>query len=252
MGAEQIGDHRTGALVGHQRDLEPGRIIEQRRGEMHDRAAVSDREIGITALLCVDDVLQRLELRIRRHPQHERLTRHSGNRRKGFQRVVGDRLAERDRGREPARCAKADGVAVGLRLGERIHRDHAARTGTVLDDDRLAELLLQLGLHQPRDDIGAAARRMRQDPADRPIRKGAERSGAERADAHACQHNGQQKAANGCHRISSRSHDRNYAQAAIRASRPLAPPPPGARASAPGLVRSMDYRRSSLKSRIAG
>ena len=59
--AEQIGDHRTGALVGHQRDLQPGRMIEQRRGEMHDRAAVSDRELGIAALLCVDDVSQRLE-----------------------------------------------------------------------------------------------------------------------------------------------------------------------------------------------
>ena len=97
MRAEQIGHDRTGALVGHQRDVESGRIIEQRRGEMHDRAAVPDRQLGIAALLGVDHVAQGLERRIRpAPPSMNGWPDTRGDRLEGLQRDRRNRFAERE------------------------------------------------------------------------------------------------------------------------------------------------------------
>src|SRR3954454_16812429 len=85
------------------------------------------------------------------------------------------RFAERGAGGERTGGAHPDRVTVRLRLRERIHRDDTAGPGALLDDERLAEQLLQLGLHQPRDDVGAAARRMREDETDRSVGKCAPR-----------------------------------------------------------------------------
>jgi hypothetical protein len=57
-------------------------------------------------------------------------------------------------------------VAVGLRARRELGADDRRRVGMVLDQESLAELFLHAGRYQPRDDVGAAARRARNDHAD--------------------------------------------------------------------------------------
>ena len=54
-------------------------------------------------------------------------------------------------------------MAVGRRLGHDLVADHAAGAGLVLDDDRLAQHLLQPGRDQPGRRVGAAASRIGHD-----------------------------------------------------------------------------------------
>ena len=78
----------------------------------------------------------------------------------------------------------ADGVAVGRGLGDRAGADDAGAAGAVVDHERLAELALDLLRHQPREHVGAAARRIGHDQLDRPLRI-ALREGRRGARAHA-------------------------------------------------------------------
>src|SRR5262249_28543552 len=70
-------------------------------------------------------------------------------------------------------------VAVGRRVDHGLDGDIAAGARLVFDHDRLAESLRQPRSHDPRDDIGPAAGRKSDDPAQRPRRIGL-RAGATR------------------------------------------------------------------------
>ena len=60
-----------------------------------------------------------------------------------------------------------DGVAIGCRLGDILHRHHAGTTGFILHKNTDAELLGQLHRHRTRHNFRGAARRKRDDKADR-------------------------------------------------------------------------------------
>src|SRR5690349_17557566 len=77
-------------------------------------------------------------------------------------------------------------MAVGRRLGGDRSANRAAGATAVLDEERLAELLRERLLHDARDDIGAATRRVRHDerhwlrrPGERRGREGCENEGRE-------------------------------------------------------------------------
>jgi hypothetical protein len=53
-------------------------------------------------------------------------------------------------------------VAVGCRLRHRVGADDRAAAGTVLDDERLAERVRELGSDESRVDVGRAARRRKE------------------------------------------------------------------------------------------
>ena len=59
-------------------------------------------------------------------------------------------------------------VAVRFRLGDAGGRDGASGTAAIVDDDRLPERLGELGPDDPRDEVGGAARRDRDDELNRP------------------------------------------------------------------------------------
>jgi hypothetical protein len=63
------------------------------------------------------------------------------------------------------------GVAVGCRGGDQLGADNAVRARPVVDEDRLAEGLGQALSQHARKQIVAATRRVRDDDADRPVRK---------------------------------------------------------------------------------
>ena len=71
--------------------------------------------------------------------------------------IVG-KLAKQQRvDRKRAADTDAEGVTVGLRLGDRVSPEIAARARLVLNDKRLAKLRLQLVSQKPRHDIGRRA-----------------------------------------------------------------------------------------------
>jgi hypothetical protein len=70
---------------------------------------------------------------------------------------------------ERADRADADGVAVRRALRDRVDADGECPARTVVDDDRLAELLRYPGRDDARDVVGRAARGLRNDETQRPL-----------------------------------------------------------------------------------
>ena len=66
----------------------------------------------------------------------------------------------------------AQGVTVRRRLRAGLRAENAGGAAAVLDDERLAELLLQLGAGLAHDDVGDAAGGDRDDHPDRMVRIG--------------------------------------------------------------------------------
>jgi hypothetical protein len=75
------------------------------------------------------------------------------------------------RDRERADRALPERVAVGRGLGDRVDADGERAAGTVVDDDRLAELFRERGRDDARDVVGGASRRLRNDEAKGSVRK---------------------------------------------------------------------------------
>ena len=107
-------------------------------------------------------------------------------------RVVGDAFDHARRHGVRGRQSK-DCVAIGIRFGDRIGGDRAARAGPVFKHERLANTLGDLIEHEARDDVVGAAWRQRDNHADRLGRVGL-RAGDVRSSA--CQH---QRASEPCH-----------------------------------------------------
>ena len=78
---------------------------------------------------------------------------------------------------------KQEGVAVGFGPRHRGGADNAAGAGPVLDDERLAELLLDLIEHDARNDVVGAAGGERADDQDRARRPLLRAAAAPRNDA---------------------------------------------------------------------
>ena len=68
--------------------------------------------------------------------------------------------------------ADEEGVAVRSRFCSRRRTDRAACAAAILDDDALAELLVELRRQRAREGVGAAAGREGHDEGNRPLRPG--------------------------------------------------------------------------------
>jgi hypothetical protein len=159
--ADEIGDHGRSAAIGDVDHVGAG----------HHFLGVGD-EFG--------DCLRR-KRRVCHH--HQRKIDQAGDRRDVSQQVERKVVEQRhvDRG---GRRNEQQRVAVGRRVDHGLDGDIAAGPRLVFDHDRLAESLRQPRGHDPRDDIGPAAGRKSDDPAQRPrrigLRAGATRRGGKR------------------------------------------------------------------------
>ena len=114
-------------------------------------------------------LFHRMHRQRRMDHQHEGHRRGQRDRREVLAGIVGQLLVERGVGGQRAGRRHEQRVAVGRRLRRRGRRDHGAAAGAVLDDDRLAEPLLELRLElRARQDVHGAAGAERQDQRDRP------------------------------------------------------------------------------------
>src|SRR6185503_6657935 len=163
---------RRGAAVGHMGDVDLGGELEQFAGEMRQAAGAGGREVELARLFLGerDQLLHVVGGDAGRHHQH---FRHFGDQRDGreiLERVVGH-LLHAGRDGERAGADDADGVAVGLGLGDHVGAEHAGLAGAVLDHDGLLEDLGHALRDHARDHVVRPARRERHDQPDGLARK---------------------------------------------------------------------------------
>jgi hypothetical protein len=131
--------------------------------------------VGLGSRL-LDQVAQRLEGRIGRHDDDQRRGADGTHGHQVLEVVVGQLPARRGRGAHRG-GREQQGVAVGRRLGHRVHPERQARAGLVLDHERLAQPGAELVAHHAGHHVGAAARRGRIDDLHRPRGPGRLRAG---------------------------------------------------------------------------
>ncbi len=112
-----------------------------------------------------DQVLHRRRRIRRMNDQHRRHLCDECQRQEILDRVVRQSRNQRRIGRVRAHRGNAEGVAIGRRVRQRVHRNHAPRPAAVVDYDLLAERVSHRRCQQPREQVGGAARRKRHDQA---------------------------------------------------------------------------------------
>ena len=179
LAADHVVQSRATAFVGDVRHLHFGGRLKQRAGQVL-RRAVAGRGKSHARLCCARQRRSALstdlrrKLRVDQHHVGEQRDHADGS--KGFFGVVGQLGVQRGVHRERG-GVKHQRVAVGRGLGDGGGADLAAGTGLVFHDHGLAQRLAQLGRHQPRHGVGAAAGRVGDDQRDRFAGPGAVRTG---------------------------------------------------------------------------
>ena len=87
-------------------------------------------------------------------------------------RVVGQVLGRIGIGHQRRRGRKEERVAVRRRTRRRLRADNVSTPRAVFDDHRLADPRRELVSHDPADDVGRAAGRLRTDELHRPVGPG--------------------------------------------------------------------------------
>jgi hypothetical protein len=109
------------------------------------------------ALAAAIELGQRLVRRVGAHHQHHGLRSHHRHGQQVFQRVVGHLGEQRRVDRQVGGLAQADGVAVGLGLGDHVHADVAVAARAVVDDEGPLGVVGELLRDEPGHDVGGAA-----------------------------------------------------------------------------------------------
>lgn len=137
-------------------------------GEMSHRSATrrSKRELAGAGLGRGNEIRERLVGRIGTHHEHDRLRRNDRHRDKVFRRVVGHLCVQRRVDRQVGRLPHAEGVAIRLALGYRVHADVAASARPVFDHKSPSGAGLELVRDETRDEVRATGRRERHDQLD--------------------------------------------------------------------------------------
>ena len=104
------------------------------------------------------------------HDQDGVAIRDTGDRSKVLDRIIARVPGNSGNDGERAGIAIEQGVAVGISGSRRPRRQRAAGTGTIFDDDALAQDLLHLLRHQARHHVGLTAGRRRHDHLDHSFR----------------------------------------------------------------------------------
>ena len=183
LSAHEVGQGLRRALVGDVLELHVRGLLKKFAAEMGDGPVAGRREGDVLRLALggVDHVAERLEGRVGGNHQDQRGVGHEADRGEVLLRIVRQVGIEGRVDREVARLADDHVVAVGGRLGDEVDADVAAGARLVLDHDRLAECLGELGADHAGQDVGSAPGGERHDQAHRLGRIGRLRSGVERA-----------------------------------------------------------------------
>ena len=172
MAGVEIGEPRVGALVRHMHDVgQAGELLEQFSAQMR-RCADARGTVGQLARIGLrigNQFLQRVHRQRCVHHETRYRDRGDGDRREILHGVVGRRAHDHRTDDQLAGGAGQERIAVRLRARDLSRGDDAAAAALVLDD-HVAELRLDLLGPQAGDHVHHAARRTRNDEADRLIR----------------------------------------------------------------------------------
>ena len=178
--ADQVG-HRPGrALVGDVLHVEPGLLQPGLGHEMAVRAGAGRAVAQLLALAGADDLLEFLDgfrLHGRMHHEDDRRPAEQGDVAEILDRVIADIRIDGRRDDMRGDPRHAERVAVGGGAGHLRRAEHAAGAGPVLDHELLLERFRELLGGDPPERVGAAARRVGHDDADR-LRRPVLRAGA--------------------------------------------------------------------------
>jgi hypothetical protein len=180
---DQVVDRRGAAAIGNMHDVRAAHVLEQFAADVTGRAVAGGRiqQLARIRLGVVDDFPHRLERQCGGNSKKQVPARHQGDRLEVALDVVGQLRHHVAGDRKRADRSHADGVAVGLGLGGQIETDGQSAAGTVVDNDRLPDLLGELSAEDARHRIGRAAGGLRHHQPDRLVRVLRRRAGRERA-----------------------------------------------------------------------
>ena len=166
---DQVVDRRRAAPVGDVNDVRARHELEQLAADMTGRAVARGRVRQLAGIvLCVGDQLRdRLERCIGRGREQHVPARHQRNRLEVALDVIGQLRDHVARDGERADRPHADRVSVGIGFRRDVEPDRQRTARAVVHDDLLAELLGELRAEDARDRISRAARRLRDDEANR-------------------------------------------------------------------------------------
>ena len=176
------------------RELDARARREFQRVQMHDGAVAAGRVIELAGIgLGVgDQLLHVLHGQRGRHQQHAGGIGHMRDRREILLDVVGQARHQMRRNRMRAARGEQQRRAIRSRLHAFGRTNRAARTGLVVDDELLAQILRNALRDHARNQIGRTARRKRHDHAHRLARPrigggvGKRRRTAQRTSSHQC------------------------------------------------------------------
>ncbi len=190
LAADQRHGGRADAAIGDVQELDAGLQREELETEMAEIADAARREAESARLFlgARDQSGDVLEAGRGIRDQHRGIADHHGDRNEVAQRLIGELVVERGIGDDRPVRDGGNGVAVRIRLHQRLQADGAVGAAPVLDIDLLPEAVGEMLRCQPRDEISAAARRKRADHADRALRPSLrKRGGRQRAgEQHCC------------------------------------------------------------------
>ncbi len=167
--ADRVDDRRSAALVRHVHHVDAGLQLEELARDVRRRADADGRvvELARVRLGVRDQLLDAGDGN--RRVDDEDLRNHRGEaHRHEIALDVERQLLVELRVDRVRRQREQDRVAVGRRFRDDVGAEIAGGAAAVVDDDRLAELRRQRLDDDARNDVGAAARRIRDDELDRP------------------------------------------------------------------------------------
>ena len=170
VAAEQALNRGARTAIRYLVELDAGRLLEQHGGEMERIADAGMRDIDLARLPLglVDQLSHGIDLEpVGIGDQHAQEAGGERHRREILSRVEWEFLVEAGIGGISRDIAEQHGVAVRRRFGDEIGAEIGRRARLVLDHDWLAHELGHFLSDQPREEVGSAARGIRDDQMNR-------------------------------------------------------------------------------------
>ena len=168
----EIEERRAAALVGNVHELDAGEDVQELAREMLRRSEARRREIDLLAASPFAISISSFMLRAANEGCTMKTfgdSRELRDRREIPDRIEADARVE-TRARDEIRRGEEQRVAVGRRVRDELGADVAGGAGPIVRDDLLAEALAELLRDDAADGVRRAARRLRNDEADRAAR----------------------------------------------------------------------------------